>query len=81
MSLNRVKTNLKQKLMFITTKPSQWLGAMPPDPHTWDLLPGIGTPPENFLPTPLSFNSKKICRLHNSIKRPRYSNRAVSNLI
>jgi len=26
---------------------------MPPDPHIWDLLLDIGTPPEKFLPTPL----------------------------
>ena len=31
LSLNCVKTNFKQKLMFIATKASQWLGAMPPE--------------------------------------------------
>jgi len=40
--------------MVITIKPPQRLGAMPPDPHIWDLLPGTGTPPEKFLPTPLA---------------------------
>ena len=44
-SLNCVKTNFKQKLMFIATKPSQR--------HIWDLLPDTRTPPEKFLPTPL----------------------------
>ena len=40
--------------MVITkTKPSQWLGAAPPDPRIWDLLLGIGTAHENFLPTPV----------------------------
>ena len=41
-------------MMITKSKPSQWLGAAPPDPHTWDLLIGIGTPPENFLPMPLT---------------------------
>ena len=39
--------------MITKSKPSQRLGAVPPDPCTWDLLIGIGTPPEKFLPTPL----------------------------
>ena len=52
-SLNCVKTNYKQKLMIIATKPSQRLGAAPPDPHIWDLLPGAAAAPENFLPMPL----------------------------
>jgi len=39
--------------MITKSKPSQQLGAVPPDPCTWDLLIGIGAPPEKFLPTPL----------------------------
>ena len=40
-------------MMIAKFKFFQRLGAVPPDPHTWGLLIGIGTPPENFLPTPL----------------------------
>jgi len=39
--------------MIKKSKLSQQLGAAPPDPCIWDLLIGIGTPPEKFLPTPL----------------------------
>jgi len=49
-SLNCVITNFKQNVMITKSKPSR---AAPPDPCTWDLLIGIGTPPEKFLPTPL----------------------------
>ena len=52
--MNCVRTNFKQNMVITKTKPSQRLGAAPPDPRTWDLLLGIGAPPENFLPTPLS---------------------------
>jgi len=44
---------LTNALVITKTKPSQWLGAVPLDPRIWDLLLGIGTPPEKFLPTPL----------------------------
>ena len=59
-SLNCVKTNFKQKLMFITAKPSQRRGAVPPDPRIQDLLSGTGTPPEKFLPTPLGCHTEKF---------------------
>jgi len=39
--------------MIKKSKPSQRLGTVPPDPYIWDLLPVTGTPPKNFLPTPL----------------------------
>ena len=45
--------NFKQNMMIAKSKPSQWLGAVPLDPRTYDLLIGIGIPPEKFLPKPL----------------------------
>ena len=60
-SWNCVKTNFNKKLMFITAKPSQRLGAVHPDPRIWDLLSGTGTPPEKFLPTPLTYISAVLC--------------------
>ena len=48
--LNYVKTNFKQKMIFIATKPSQ-------QPRIWDLLLSTGTPPEKFLPMPLINNN------------------------
>jgi len=41
-------------MMITKFKPSQRLGAVPLDPSIWNLLIGIGTPPEKFLPTPLA---------------------------
>ena len=52
-SLNCFITNFKQNGMITKSKPSQQLGAVPPDLCTWDLLIGIGAPLEKFLPTPL----------------------------
>jgi len=43
-SLNSAKTNFKQKLMIIKTKPSQRRGGCAPRPHIWDSLSDIGTP-------------------------------------
>jgi len=40
--------------MISKPRPSQLLGAEPPDPCIWDLLLHIGTPPEKFLPMPLT---------------------------
>jgi len=55
--MNCVKTNFKQKKVITKAKPSRRLGAVPPDPHIWDQLQGIGTPPEKFLPMSLQLES------------------------
>jgi len=59
--------------MITTTKLSQRLGAAPPDFRIWDLLPGTGTPLENFLPMVLEFFPKATqaaCNIRLHAKAP-----------